>query len=592
MAGTPDLDDIFGLLPAPADIMAQSRQSREVAVFRPAIVDALARGYSTARLGRDLLAGLVVGVVALPLSIALAIASGAPPAAGLITAIVGGALVSSLGGSRFQIGGPTGAFIVLVFQIIHDHGIEGLAVATLMAGVILILMGFAGLGRVIRYIPYPVTVGFTAGIAVIILTSQIRDFLGLQVDAVPADFVAKMDIFARHLDSVSVPAILVATGSLVLIRVWPRITRKVPGSLVAVVAATVLVKLLEIPVETIGSRFGEVPNTLPAPRVPAIDLTLVRELIQPATAIAILAGIESLLSAVIADGMTGDRHDSNTELVAQGVANLASPLFGGLPVTGALARTATNIKSGATSPVAGIVHALALLGILMVFGPWAAIVPLPTLAAILVVVAWNMGEWHLLRGLLRSPRSDVVVLVTAFLLTVLVDITVAIEVGVVMAALLFMRRMAEVAEVSPGVTDDDSERAPSGASSAEVPEGVEVYELQGAFFFGAADKFRDALNVVGRRPKVLVLRMRAVPAIDSTGLRALGDIADTSRRDGTTLVLSGVRSQPLRTLERTGLISRIGRENVCADFDAALARAKDVLANVSDRPRPSAGRPQ
>lgn len=547
--------------------------------LRPALLDVLRDGYSSTAFSHDLLAGVLVGIIALPLSIALAIASGAPPAAGVVTAVVAGGLISLLGGSRYQVGGPTGAFVVLVYQIIHTHGLEGLAVATLMAGVILVLMGFARLGNVIRFIPYPVTVGFTAGIAVIIFAAQIRDFLGLEVDAVPPEFMGKIVTFGRHLNSASPSTVFLALASVLIIQFWPRVTRKIPGSLIAVVLGTLVVHFFRLPVETIGSRYGSVASSLPMPRIPHVDLVMIRELVQPATAIALLAGIESLLSAVIADGMTGRRHDSNTELIALGVANIVSPLFGGLPATGALARTATNIKAGASSPVAGIVHALTLLLILLLFGKWAALIPMPTLSAILVIVAYHMGQWHLIRGILRSPRSDVVVLVTAFLLTVLVDITVAIEVGVVMAALLFMRRMAEVSDVSFISESSDLEldsvrlRRPIPV----LPPGVEVYELQGAFFFGAADKFRDALSVIRTRPQVLVLRMRGVAAIDSTGLRALEDIVRTSLHEGTTVVISGLQPQPRRTLERNGLLEVIGVANLCLDIDTAIERADAIL---------------
>lgn len=542
-------------------------------LLEPALGSVLREGNLRTTLPRDLLAGAIVAVVALPLSIAIGIASGLTPQQGLFTAVVAGFVISALSGSRVQVGGPTGAFIVLVFQIVHEHGYEGLAVATFMAGGILMLMGLARMGRVIQYIPYPVTVGFTAGIAVVILASQLGDLTGIRVQDPPAEFVHKLRALIESAPGVEPSSAMVGIGSLVVLLIWPRLTRRVPGAFVVVVLMTALVAVFDVPAATIGSRFGEIPRALPAPRLPDLDWELVRDMIQPATAIALLAGIESLLSAVIADGMTGRRHDPNMELVAQGMANVVSPLFLGLPATGAIARTATNVKNGGSTPVAGMAHALALLVMMMLLGPWVAAIPLATLAAVLTVVAVHMGEWRLFRTIVRASRGDAIVLLTTFLLTVFTDLVLAIEVGVVLAALLFTKRMADIAEVEALSTGNGS-----SPDTVDVPEGVEVFEIHGPFFFGAADKFKSALHVVGRTPRVLILRLRYVPTIDSTGLHALEDVLDKTRREGTELVLSGVRPRLLAVLRRSGFHDRVGAANVLPDIDAAVERAREILS--------------
>ncbi|RIK97380.1 MAG: sodium-independent anion transporter [Proteobacteria bacterium] len=547
--------------------------------LEPKLVTALREGYSLAQLGRDAVAGFVVGVVALPLAIAFGIASGVKPEQGLYTAIIGGFLISALGGSRVQIGGPTGAFIVLVYEIVQQHGYAGLALATVMAGAMLILMGVARLGSVIQFIPYPVTVGFTSGIALLIAVSQGRDFLGLRMEAVPVEFVEKLAAYAEHVASWNPWAFAVALGSLATVQLWPRITHRIPGPLVALVAATALVQLAGIPVETIGSRFGAVPRGLPSPQIPIFDWETARALSTPAMAIALLAAIESLLSAVVADGMLGTRHRPNMELVAQGVANLASPIFGGIPATGAIARTATNVRSGGRTPIAGLVHAATLLLIVLFFADWAEWIPIPALAGILLVVAWNMSEWRHFVHLFRMPRSDVLVLLATFSLTVLVDITVALEVGIVLAALLFMRRMASLSQagyVTRMLSEDEDRDDPLAIARRTVPAGVEVFEVQGALFFGAATKFRESIQQVETPPRVLVVRLRHVLAIDASGLRELELLCDESARHGTAVVLSGVHAQPLVALERSGLLEKLGEANVCGDIDLALARA-DVL---------------
>lgn len=541
------------------------------------------RGYTRAEFRDDLVAGVIVGIVALPLAIAFAIASGVSPEAGLITAIVAGFLISALGGSRVQIGGPTGAFVVIVYGIVQEHGVEGLALATMMAGVMLVVMGVARFGGAIKFIPFPVITGFTSGIAVIIFSSQIRDLLGLRMGEVPAQFIDKWSAFAAALPTVNFHAVLIALLSFLILVGWPNINRQLPAPFVALIVSAALVPLLGLEVETIGSRFGEIRASVPAPRLPAANLATIGALISPAVTIALLAAIESLLSAVVADGMIGGRHRSNAELVAQGIANVASPLFGGIPATGAIARTATNIKNGGRTPLAGIVHSVVLLLIMLFFGRWAALIPLATLAAILIIVAYHMSEWRVFRSELRAPKSDVAVLLTTFILTVVIDLTVAIQVGMVLAAFLFMRRMAEVTNISAITRElrdeavDDYDTDPNAAQRRVVPRGVEVYDIDGPFFFGAAEKFRDTLRTVSGSPRVLIIRMRHVPAIDSTGLRALREIGRRSRKGGALVLLSGVHAQPLLAIERAGLLEEFGEENLMGNIDEALARAREFL---------------
>jgi SulP family sulfate permease len=548
-------------------------------MLRPKLVTTL-RNYSFRQFGADLFAGLIVGVVALPLAIAFAIASGLPPERGLYTAIVGGFIISALGGSRVQIGGPTGAFVVIVYQIVQTHGYEGLIVASIMAGILLVVLGVARLGAAIKFIPYPLIVGFTSGIALIIFSTQLKDLLGLRIAALSADFLEQWHVYWLHLPAFNPYALAIGGLSIGIIIVWQKYIRRVPGSLVALIVATLLVYFFELPVETIGSRFGELPRTLPAPHLPAVDLATIRELIQPAVTLALLGGIESLLSAVVADGMMGGKHRSNMELVAQGVANVAAPIFGGMPATGAIARTAANIKNGGRTPIAGIVHALTLLLILLLFGPVAKLIPLPCLAAVLIVVAYNMSEWRMFLSLLKSPRSDVAVLLTVFLLTVLVDLTVAIETGIVLAVFLFMARMSAVTNVgniSRELTDEEETDDPLSIDKRKVPPGVEVYEVNGPFFFGAAYKFEEALREFERQPRILVIRMRNVPAIDSTGIHALRQVRQRCRDKGTVLLISGLHTQPLFAIQKVGFFEEIGAENILGDVDLALARAREIL---------------
>lgn len=532
------------------------------------------------QLSKDIVSGILVGIVALPLAIAFAIASGVSPEKGLITAVIGGFLVSFLGGSRVQIGGPTGAFIVILYGIVQQYGINGLMLATIMAGVILILMGAAQFGSLIKFIPYPVIVGFTTGIAVIIFSTQVGDLLGLDLAAVPADFIGKWAAYAEHIGSVDPPTALTGALALLIIVLWPRVSRKIPGSIVAIIASTVLVQALHLEVATIGSRFGSIPSSIPAPSLPSFDLQTIRELIMPATTIALLGAIEALLSAVVADGMIGGRHKSNMELIAQGVANIVTPLFGGIPVTGAIARTATNIKNGGRTPVAGIVHAVTLLAVMLLFGRWAVLIPMPALAAILIVVAWNMSEYHVFRQLLKSPKGDVIVLLTTFSLTVLFDLTVAIEIGMLLAVILFMRRMAELTNVgviTRELKDRDEEDDPNAIVTRSVPEGVEVFEINGPFFFGAVSKFRDAMHIVEKAPLVRIVRMRQVHTVDATGLNMVKDMIEDCRKSDTRLILSGVHAQPMFALQQYGLYDRIGEENIFGNIDDALDRARDLL---------------
>ncbi len=546
-------------------------------MFVPKLFTTL-RSYDRTQLTADVTAGVIVGIVALPLAIAFAIASGLTPDRGLWTAIIAGFIISVLGGSRVQIGGPTGAFIVVVYGIVQKYGVEGLTVATLMAGALLVIMGLARLGGAIKFIPRPVVTGFTSGIAVLIFSSEIKDFLGLRMGAVPVAFFAKWEALAAHIGSVSPSALVIAVTALLILVLWPRVSHRVPAPFVALIVTTAIAALLHLPIETIGSRFGEISASLPSPVIPHLSFAQVQSLIGPAFTIAILGAMESLLSAVVSDGMIGARHRSNMELISQGIANLVTPLFGGMPATGAIARTATNVKNGGRTPVAGIVHSLTLLVITLIAGRWAALIPMATLAAILVVVSVHMSEWRAFRSELSSPRSDVVVLLTTFLLTVIVDLTVAITAGMVLAAFLFMRRMAEVTSVV-SVTrelDDALDTGDGDAGSVRrrtVPAGVQVYEISGPFFFGAAETFKDTIARVAGAPKVLIIRMRAVPAMDATGLHALRDVVQRSQRDGTLVLLCEVHMQPLVALTRSDAMRDIGEDNVLGDLDLALARA-------------------
>ncbi|NOT09225.1 MAG: sulfate permease [Gemmatimonadales bacterium] len=533
------------------------------------------KSYSGKQFRDDLQAGVIVGIVALPLAIAFAIASGVSPERGLYTAIIAGFLISLLGGSRVQIGGPTGAFVVIVAGIVQRYGLDGLTVATIMAGIALIGLGLAKLGGVIKFIPFPVISGFTAGIAVVIFSTQVKDLLGLQVDQVPPEFFGKWVEYLRHLGTTDPATVAIAGGTLAILIWWPRISLRIPAPFVALLAGTVAVQLLDLPVETIGSRFGPIDASLPSPVFPRVTEAMIVSLAGPALTIALLAAIESLLSAVVADGMIGSRHRSNMELVAQGAANIVAPLFGGMPATGAIARTATNVKNGGRTPVAGIVHALTLLTITLFFGRWAALIPLASLAAILTVVAYHMSEWRTVRAEIRGERSDAAVLLTTLVLTVFVDLTVAIAVGMVLAAFLFMKRMAEttsVAAISESLREAKQEQGEDAAVArhARVPRDVEVYDINGPFFFGAAEKFRDALSQVSRRPRALILDMEKVPVIDSTGLRALTAVVHQCRRDGVRVLLTDLAPATRARIADSELGRSFGPSELDLTFDAAL----------------------
>ena len=537
--------------------------------------------YSRDQFVADLTAGLIVGVVALPLAIAFAIASGVTPDRGLYTAVIAGFIISALGGSRVQIGGPTGAFVVIVYGIVQKYGVDGLTVATIMAGLLLIGFGLARLGAAIKFIPFPVVTGFTSGIAVILIVQQLRDVLGLRLTSAPPDFIERLNLYVANIGTVNQYAVALSLVTFLILMLWPRVSHKVPSPFVALIVTTVAAYLLHLPVETIGSRFGEIRAGFPSLSLPSISLAEGRLLVGPALTIATLGAVESLLSAVVADGMIGGRHRSNMELVAQGVANVVTPLFGGIPATGAIARTATNVKSGGRTPVAGIVHALTLLIITLFFGRLAAAIPLATLAAIVLWVAYRMAEWRVFKSELSAPKSDAIVMVSTFLLTVLVDLTTGIAVGMVLAAFLFMKRMAEVTNVTLVSRDFQDAQQSGDVSGAiyrrRIPPRVEVYEINGPFFFGAAEKFKDTLAEVSQKPKVLIIRMRNVPAIDSTAIHALRDLIRRTRKDRTMVLLSEVRAQPLVALGRSGLLDEIGDDCMLGDIDEALAAARAHL---------------
>ena len=535
------------------------------------------RDYNAAALARDVTAGVTVGLVALPLAMAFGISSGVTPQAGIYTAVIAGGLISALGGSRVQIGGPTGAFVVIVAGIVARFGLGGLALVTMMAGAMLIVMGLTGLGAAVRFIPRPVTIGFTNGIALLIASTQIKDFFGLTTPPVPSEFLPRMELLAANFLSVKGPALAVGAVSLAIILGMPRWTRKVPGSIVALFLTTAVVALFHLPVETIGSKFGGIPGGLPPFHLPDLKLAHIGPLLPSALTVALLAAIESLLSAVVADGMSGDRHNSNVELVAQGIANMVSPLFGGIPATGAIARTATNVRSGARTPVSGIVHALTLLAILLVAAPAAKFIPLATLAAVLFVVAWNMGEWREIGIILRLAKTDIVVWAATFALTVLADLTVAVEVGMALASLLYIYRIAETTSVSP-VTDQYIRDGKAHIlQDKALPPYVKILRIHGPFLFGATEKLMEATADLKSFPPVVVLRLRNMTALDATGLHALDQLARRLQDSGRTLILCGARDQPGRLLAQSELAARIGQENIMPNVDEALARARKVF---------------
>jgi SulP family sulfate permease len=558
--------------------------------LEPKLLSILREGYTRKQFQGDLAGGLTVGIVALPLAIALAIASGVKPEQGLYTAIFAGFVIAVLGGTRTQISGPTGAFIVIVYGIVQKYGYDGLVVATLIAGVMLILMGLARMGALLKFIPYPVTVGFTSGIALIIFSSQVSDFLGLKIERVPADFVEKWIEYARHIATANVYTIGVGVASLLIIIFWNRITHKVPGQLIAILVVTAVVQIFQLPVDTIESRFGGVPNSLPIPHIPAVTWSMVQEMFSPALTIALLAGLESLLSAVVADGMMGTRHRSNMELIAQGTGNIVSVIFGGVPATGAIARTATNIKSGGKTPIAAIIHCIFLLVVLLFIGKWAALIPMATLAAILLIVAYNMSEWREFVHLLKSPRGDVAVLLATFLLTIFIELTVAIQVGVLLAAFLFLQRMSTETQVSviTGNLEDDDEVRARDMSQIKIPDGVEVFEIYGSLFFGAVSQFKESIRFVAKKPKVLILRMRDVPTIDASAMHIFEELAEEAREHGYAIVFSAVSRKVYRVMRQSGFVELVGKKNFAGDIFGALEIAERYISgegrNKTDEP--------
>ena len=553
--------------------------------LKPKLFSAIKK-YNKQTLMADIMAGVIVGIVALPLAIAFGIASGVSPEKGIITAIVAGFTISALGGSKVQIGGPTGAFIVIVAGIINEYGMQGLTIATLLAGVFLIGFGLLHLGTIIKYIPYPIIVGFTSGIAVTIFTTQVKDLLGMQMDGpVPSDFIEKWIAYAQNITHIDPWSAGVGLVSVAIIATAPKLSKRVPGSLIAIIVMTVTALLLKqyagvTSIETIGDRFS-ISSQLPDAVVPELTWETIKNLVPPALTIAILGAIESLLSATVADGVIGDHHNSNTELIGQGVANIVTPIFGGIPATGAIARTMTNINNGGRTPVAGIIHAAVLLLIFLFLMPLAQYIPMACLAGVLVVVSYGMSGWRSFSALMRNPKSDITVLLLTFLLTIIFDLTVAIEVGIVCACLLFMRRMSETTDVKAVYDEidlnEDADMEPGNLEHLTIPKGVEVYEINGPYFFGAGNKFEDLMGRYGDRPKVRIIRMRKVPFIDSTGLHNLENMCLMSKKEGITVVLSGVNEKVEAVLNRNGFPQLLGKENICNHIDLALARANEIV---------------
>ena len=566
--------------------------------FKPKLFSTL-RNYDRHQFTTDLLAGIIVGIVALPLAIAFGIASGVTPEKGIITAIVAGLIISLFGGSKVQIGGPTGAFIIIIYGIIQQYGFEGLTIATLMAGVFLIMFGILHLGTIIKYIPYPIVVGFTSGIALTIFTTQIKDLLGLSMTVVPSDFIEKWIAYISAFPTIDVWSAAVGVGSVAVIALWPRIShyssllKKLPGSLIAIIVMTIAALFLKhymgiTTIETIGDRFS-ISNQLPDAQMPELTWEVIKGLVSPAITIAILGAIESLLSATVADGVIGDRHDSNTELIAQGVANLASPIFGGIPATGAIARTMTNINNGGRTPMAGIVHAAVLLLIFLFLMPLAQYIPMACLAGVLVIVSYNMSGWRSFLSIMKNPKSDIIVLWVTFMLTVIFDLTIAIEVGLLCACLLFMRRMAESTDVKVisdeiNPAEEESDFQLGNLEHLTIPEGVEVYEINGPYFFGAGNRFEEIMGALHhKRPRVRIIRMRKVPFVDSTGIHNLTNLCLMSQKEGIQIVLSGVNPTVQAVLHKAGFDAMLGEDNICSHINFALERAKQLTnATIKD----------
>ncbi|WP_167618288.1 SulP family inorganic anion transporter [Maribellus sediminis] len=538
--------------------------------FQPKLLTVLRQGYSSKQLSKDVFAGVIVGIVALPLAIAFAVASGVSPEKGLITAVVAGLIISALGGSRVQIGGPTGAFIVIVFGILETYGLNGLLISTILAGLFLIAFGLFKLGSLLKFIPHPLIVGFTSGIALVIFSTQIKDALGLSIEHVPSEFLPKWGAYFSSLSTINPWAIGIALVTILITVEFKRVTSKIPGSFVAIILITLLVNIFKLPVTTIETVFGDIPNKIQL-TFPSINLSELSVYVAPALTIALLGGIESLLSAVVSDGMIGGNHRSNTELIAQGIANVVTPLFGGIPATGAIARTATNVKNGGRTPVAGIVHALTLLLIMLFVGKWAKLIPMSCLAGILIVVAYNMSEWRSFVGILKGSGFDILVLLVTFFLTVLVDLTYAIQIGVVLSALLFMKRMADNGNKSAMELDSDVLE-----NFGTLPEGVGIYEISGPFFFASAKQYCSTLKTIGSRSKVLIIRMRHVPFIDATGLNNLKSVIRELKHGQTTVILSGVNRDVLKDLEKGGISELLGKDMILSSFDIALKKAGEI----------------
>lgn len=551
-------------------------------MYKPKLISLLddkENGFSKEQFFKDLIAGIIVAIIALPLSIALGISSGVSPEKGLITAIIAGFIISLLGGSRVQIGGPTGAFVVIVFGIIQNHGVDGLIIATFMAGIILVLFGLLRFGSLIKYIPYPITVGFTSGIAVTLFSTQVKDFLGLTMSKTPSEFIPKWEAYISHMNTTNFYTLAIGVLALVILIFWPKINKKIPGSLIALIVTTLVVFIFNLPVATIGSQFGKISSNIPMPHIPNLNLNTLKALIGPAFTIALLGGIESLLSAVVSDGMIGDKHNSNAELIAQGIANMGSSLFGGIPATGAIARTAANVKNGGRTPISGIVHSITLLLIMLVFMPLAKFIPLTTLSAILIIVSYNMSEWRTFKAILKAPKSDIAILLTTFFLTVLFDLVIAIGIGMVVSMCLFMRRVATSIEVNELNESDCSDKSniDTDMENLKVGENVLVYDIRGHLFFGAVDTFMNTMKEINDDAKVLVLRMRHTKTLDVTGYKQIKNIALSCKSRNMTLIISELQEQPKKVMRLMGFIDTLGEDHFATNFDEALEKANSLI---------------
>ena len=551
-------------------------------MYKPKLISLLddkENGFSKEQFFKDLIAGIIVAIIALPLSIALGISSGVSPEKGLITAIIAGFIISLLGGSRVQIGGPTGAFVVIVFGIIQNHGVDGLIIATFMAGIILVLFGLLRFGSLIKYIPYPITVGFTSGIAVTLFSTQVKDFLGLSMTKTPSEFIPKWEAYISHMNTTNLYTLAIGLLALIILIFWPKINKKIPGSLIALIVTTLVVFIFNLPVATIGSQFGKISSNIPMPHIPNLNLNTLKALIGPAFTIALLGGIESLLSAVVSDGMIGDKHNSNAELIAQGIANMGSSLFGGIPATGAIARTAANVKNGGRTPISGIVHSITLLLIMLVFMPLAKFIPLTTLSAILIIVSYNMSEWRTFKAILKAPKSDIAILLTTFFLTVLFDLVVAIGIGMVVSMCLFMRRVATSIEVNELNESDCSDKSniDTDMENLKVGENVLVYDIRGHLFFGAVDTFMNTMKEINDDAKVLVLRMRHTKTLDVTGYKQIKNIALSCKSRNMTLIISELQEQPKKVMRLMGFIDTLGEDHFATNFDEALEKANSLI---------------